>query len=83
MKGFLLCLAMAPAIIVAAMTVSPVHAQQADQNPASTAPQKSDSRATPPQHPNEPQMPASGQATTEETQSFLGRVVKENGNLAL
>lgn len=28
-------------------------------------------------------MPASGQATTEEPQSFLGRIVKENGQLAL
>jgi flagellar basal body-associated protein FliL len=36
-----------------------------------------------PQHANEAQMPASGEATTQDARTFSGNIVKENGNVVL
>lgn len=84
MKPFLMRLLFASAITLMAVVLAPpVHAQQADQNSAATAPQKADPAAVPSQHGNEGQMPASGEATTEEAKSFTGRIVKENGAMVL
>jgi hypothetical protein len=73
-----LCLAAAPLILAAA--VRPADAQQADQDASATAPQESDPVA---QHANEGQIPASGEATTEETKFFSGLIVQENGEVVL
>jgi hypothetical protein len=84
MRVFLLRLLFAAAVILAAASlVSSGHAQQADQDPAPTAPRKSDPAAVPPQHANDAQMPASGEATTQEAKTFSGHIVKENGQLVL
>lgn len=84
MKHFLIGLLFATVITVMAIVLAPpVRAQQADQEPAPTAPQKADPAAVPSQHANEGQMPASGEATTEEAKSFTGRIVKENGEMVL
>jgi Protein of unknown function (DUF5818) len=84
MRQFLIRLLLAMAVTVVAVLLDPlVQAQQADQNPASTAPQKVQPLATPPQEANEGQMPASGEATTEDAKSFTGRIVKENGETVL
>ena len=81
MKQFLMRLLFATAItLVAVVLAPPVRAQQADQDAAPAAPQG----AVPsPQRANEGQMPASGEATTEEAKSFTGRIVKENGEMVL
>ncbi len=84
MKQFLMRLLFATAItLVAVVLAPPVRAQQADQYAAPAAPQKADPGAVPSQHANEGQMPASGEATTEEAKSFTGRIVKENGEMVL
>lgn len=84
MKQFLMRLLFATAItLVAVVLAPPVRAQQADQYAAPAAPQKADPGAVPSQHANEGQMPASGEATTEEAKSFIGRIVKENGEMVL
>jgi uncharacterized protein YdeI (BOF family) len=84
MRPFLMRLLFASAItLVAVVLAPPVHAQQADQNSTPTAPQKVDPARAPSQHGNEGQIPASGEATTEETKSFTGRIVKENGEMVL
>ncbi len=85
MKQFLMRLLFATAItLVAVVLAPPVRAQQADQDAAPAAPQKADPGAVPsPQRANEGQMPASGEATTEEAKSFTGRIVKENGEMVL
>lgn len=84
MKQFLMRLLFATIItVVTVVLASPVRAQQADQDPAPTAPQKADPAAVPSQHANEGQMPASGEATTQEAKSFTGRIVKENGEIVL
>jgi uncharacterized protein YdeI (BOF family) len=74
----------ATVITVVAVVLAPAaRAQQADQDSAPTAPQKADPAAVASQHANEGQMPASGEATTEEAKSFTGRIVKENGEMVL
>jgi uncharacterized protein YdeI (BOF family) len=84
MKQFLMRLLMASAVTLVAVVVAPpVHAQQAYQDSAPTAPQRADPAAVPSQHANEGQMPASGEATTEEAKSFTGRIVKQNGDMVL
>ncbi len=84
MKQFLMRLLFATAIsVVTVVLAPPVRAQQAGQDPAATAPQKADPAAVPSQHANEGQMPASGEATTQEAKSFTGRIVKENGEMVL
>jgi hypothetical protein len=78
------CLVLAAGIMVLVSAAAPLtRAQQADQDQAPTAPRKSDAAAVPAQHANEPQMPASGEATTQEAQSFSGTIVKENGAVTL
>jgi hypothetical protein len=70
-------------IVAAVLTLAQppsIHAQQADQSPASTIPKEADAAA---QQQNEAQMPASGEATTQEAQTFSGRIVKEKGELVL
>jgi hypothetical protein len=70
---------LAAAVAIFAMMLAPsVHAQQADQDPSPTAPQKANP-ATPQAQQNEAQMPASGEATTREAKTFTGRIVKEEG----
>ena len=84
MKQFLMRLLFATVITVVTVVLAPsVRAQQADQDPAPAAPHKADPAAVPSQHANEGQMPASGEATTEEAKSFTGRIVKENGEMVL
>ena len=84
MKQFLMRLLLASAVtLVAVVLAPPVHAQQGNQDSAPSAPQKADPAAVPSQHANEGQMPASGEATTEEAKSFTGRIVKENGGMVL
>lgn len=84
MKTFLMRLLFAAAVTLAAVAlVSPGQAQQADQDPAPTAPRKADPGAVPPQHQDEAQMPASGEATTQEAKTFSGNIVKENGRVVL
>ncbi len=68
---------------VAAVLAPPAHAQQAYQDSTRAATRKSDSAAVPQQRTNEDDMPASGEATTQETKSFSGQIVKENGELVL
>jgi hypothetical protein len=71
MKQILVRLIFATTIVLLACALNPpTHAQQSDQGPVA-------------KHQNEAQMPASGQATTEEAKAFTGRVVKENGEVVL
>jgi hypothetical protein len=71
MKQILVRLIFATTIVLLAWALNPpTHAQQSDQGPVA-------------KHQNEAQMPASGQATTEEAKAFTGRVVKENGEVVL
>ena len=84
MKQLLLRFSFAAAITLAATALaSSARAQEADQDPAPTAPQKPDSPAVPPQHANEAHMPASGESTTREAKLFRGNVVKEEGEVVL
>jgi hypothetical protein len=89
MKWFLVRVTFATVIVLLAGTLAPAaRAQQGDQDPAPTAPRKSDSAAVPAQNQasqnqNDAQMPASGAATTEEARSFTGTIVKENGDVVL
>lgn len=74
-------LAAAVALLTASLGV-PMHAQQADQDPSPTAPDKANP-AVPQAQQNEAQMPASGEATTREPKTFTGRIVKEDGQIVL
>jgi len=60
----------------------PAFAQQADQDPAPASPHQAAPTA-PQSQQSEAQMPASGEATTRETKTFSGNIVKENGQLVL
>jgi hypothetical protein len=62
---------------------SSIHAQQADQGPASAIPKQSDTAAAQGQQQGEAQMPASGASTTQEAKVFSGRIVNEKGELVL
>lgn len=57
-------------------------AQTPDEDRNASAPRKTDAAAVPPQQ-SDGQIPASGEATTEEAKSFSGNIVKENGKLVL
>jgi hypothetical protein len=57
-------------------------AQAPDEDRSASAPRKADPAAVPPQQ-NDGQIPASGEATTQEAKSFSGNIVKENGKLVL
>jgi hypothetical protein len=71
MKQFLVRLILAATIVMLACALNPAaHAQQSEQAPVA-------------KHQNEAQMPASGQATTQEAKAFTGRIVKENGEVVL
>jgi len=61
---------------------SSLQAQQADQDPSPTAPERTNP-AVPQAQQNEAQMPASGEATTREAKVFTGRIVKEDGQIVL
>jgi hypothetical protein len=63
--------------------VSGGNAQHADQDASPVAPQNSNSPSAAHQRANEPQIPASGEATTQEAKSFTGSIVKENSELML
>ena len=83
MNGPLLHLCLATAITLLTLVLGPsMHAQQADQDPAPATPHQADPAAAQPQE-REAQMPASGDATTQEAKTFSGRVVKENGEFVL
>lgn len=69
--------------MILAAGVSPADARQTDQAPSAPASQKSDPATARAQRANEAQMPASGEATTEETKSFSGLVAQENGEVVL
>ena len=45
--------------------------------------QQVDSPAAPAPHANEPHVPASGEATTQESKSYIGSIINENGELVL
>jgi uncharacterized protein YdeI (BOF family) len=87
MKKFLLRFSLATAVTLLAAALGPSayaqQAQQSDEDRNSAAPRKADPAAVPPQQQSEGQMPASGEATTQEAKSFSGRIVKENGELVL
>lgn len=89
MRTFLLRLFLAVAVALVAIALGPSaysqqsQAQQSDEDQSSTAPRKADPAASPPQQQNEGQIPASGEATTQEAKSFNGMIVKENGELVL
>jgi hypothetical protein len=92
MKRFLLRFCFATAVTLLAVALGPSgYAQQSqgqqssgsDEDRSSTAPRKADPAATTTQQQNEGQMPASGEATTEEAKTFSGKIVKENGQLML
>jgi len=86
MKKVLLHFSLSLATAVAFMTLAfgpSLYAQQADQDPAPTSPHQADPTANQQQQQNEPQIPASGEATTHEAKAFSGRIVKENGELVL
>jgi hypothetical protein len=71
------------AVAIAAFAVGhTLYAQQADQDPSPIAPAKTNP-AVPQAQQNEAQMPASGEATTREAKTFIGRVVKEYGQIVL
>ena len=69
------------AAVLTLVQPSSIHAQQADQGPASAIPKQADPAAA--QRQNEAQMPASGESTTEEAKVFSGRIVNEKGELVL
>jgi len=84
MKKFFRNFPLALAVMFLTLTLgTSVRAQQADQDPAPATPHKPDSTATQPTQPNENQMPASGEITTHEAQTFSGTVMKENGDIVL
>jgi Protein of unknown function (DUF5818) len=87
MKKFPLGFSMGTAVVFLAMAVGPLAlAQQADQDPAPATPHQPEAanqQANQQQQPNEAQMPASGDTTTQEAKTFSGRIVKENGDLVL
>jgi hypothetical protein len=72
-------LATASAMVLAV----PARAQQADEDPAATAPKKSAPSGESQQHPNEAHMPASGEATTQEINYYSGNIIQENGEVVL
>jgi hypothetical protein len=73
----------AAVVTLLAMVLGPsMHAQQADQDPSPTAPERTNP-AVPQAQQNEAQMPASGEATTREAKVFTGRIVKEDGQIVL
>jgi hypothetical protein len=57
--------------------------QQSDADQNASTPRTADPSAVPAQHTNEGQMPASGEATTQESKSFSGNIVRENNELVL
>jgi hypothetical protein len=89
MRKFLLRLFLAAVVALVAIALGPSgysqqsQAQPSDEDQNSTAPRTADPAATSPQQQNEGQIPASGEATTQEAKSFSGRIVKENGELVL
>ncbi len=69
--------------IVLTLALGPLaQAQQANQDRAPATPQQVDP-STSQQQQNEAQMPASGNSTTQEAQTFTGRIVKEKGEPVL
>ena len=83
MKRILQQYSAAAAVTLLATVLGPsMHAQQADQDPSPTAPERTNP-AVPQAQQNEAQMPASGEATTREAKVFTGRIVKEDGQIIL
>jgi Protein of unknown function (DUF5818) len=83
MKRILQQFSAAAAVTLLVMVLGPsMHAQQADQDPSPTAPEKTNP-AVPQAQQNESQMPASGDATTRDAKVFTGRIVKEDGQIVL
>ena len=83
MKRILQQFSAAAAVTLLATVLGPsMHAQQADQDPSPTAPERTNP-AVPQAQQNEAQMPASGEATTREAKVFTGRIVKEDGQIIL
>ncbi len=67
-------------IASAAILAVPAGAQQAEEDPAASAPRKS---APAQQHPNEAHMPASGETTTQALKYYSGNIIRENGEIVL
>ena len=59
-----------------------LYAQQAERDSSPSASAKNNS-ADFQESPNETHMPASGEATTRDTKTFTGRIVKEDGKIVL
>lgn len=73
----------AAAVLALTICVGPcLHAQQADQDPSPTAPEKTNP-SVPQAQQNEAHMPASGETTTREAKVFTGRITKEEGQIVL
>jgi len=85
MKKFFLHCSLAAAVSLLTLALTPLtHAQQADQDRAPATPQQTDPAAAQQQQTNnEAQMPASGDTTTHEAQTFSGRIEKEKGEVVL
>jgi hypothetical protein len=84
MRKFLLHFSLATAVAALTLAYCPsVHAQQADQDSDKTAAHEADPATAQQGQEHEAQMPASGEATTQEAKTFTGRIVKENGDLVL
>jgi len=84
MKKLLLKFSLATAVTLLTLALGPpMSAQQADQDPAPATPHQADPTAAQQPQQHEAQMPASGDATTQEAKAFSGRIVKENGELVL
>ena len=81
MKGFLLRLLCATAITLVGLAASG-RAQPREQNAAISTRQAEQAPGASQQQ-NEGQIPASGEATTQEAKAFSGRIVKENGQVVL
>ena len=82
MNKFLLHFSFVVAIVLTLALGPLAQAQQADHDRASATPQQVDP-STSQQQQNEAQMPASGDTTTHEAQTFTGRIVKEKDELVL
>jgi hypothetical protein len=79
-KRFLLPAAI---VLLASLAALPARTQQLGQSPWATVAQESDFSPIAAQHANEAQMPASGEATTQEVKSFVGIIMNNNNAVTL
>ena len=84
MKGFMLRLFCATAITLVAVALGASgEAQPRGQGAAAISAPQAEPAPVASRQQNEGQIPASGEATTQEAKAFSGRIVKENGQVVL